>query len=104
MKKFTEKTFTRRQLHVLQTTKPGDPVRDIRLMRKLSKLGVAELHEQTGTIVRFWNNLIRAWYINKAEMFEVEGIGIFRAAFFDGCFCPFLIRAELDDTGRVKYY
>ena len=96
--------LTERQLQVLKSTAPGSVVRDIRTLRKLSKMGMLTLHEQTGLLVRgFWGGYVRAWYIETAMTFSVEGAGIFREKYFDGCFCPFLIRAEMDGKGRIKY-
>lgn len=104
MKKIKVNTFTERQQQILRGIKPGYPVKDIRLLRKLSKLGVITLHAQTGMIVRHvWGHLVRAFYLDNAEMFEVETIGIFHRKFVSGCFCPYLVRAELDDRGWVKY-
>lgn len=97
-------TLTDRQLRILKSTEPGSIVRDIRTLRKLSKMGVLTLHEQTGLLVRsFWGGYIRAWYINAATVFSVENVGVFREKYFDGCFCPFLVRAEIDEKGRIKY-
>lgn len=104
MKIICAKAFTERQLQILQGIEPGYPVNDIRLLRKLAKVGVITLHAQTGMIVRHvWGHLVRAFYLDDAEMFEVETIGIFHRKFVSGCFCPYLVRAELDDRGRVKY-
>ena len=104
MKKIKVNTFTERQLQILKVIKPGYPVNDIRLLRKLAKIGVITLHAQTGMTVRHvWGHLVRAFYLDDAEIFEVENIGIFHRKFVSGCFCPYLIRAELDDRGRVKY-
>ena len=103
MEQITKNALTGRQLQILKSTAPGDIVRDIRTLRKLSKMGVLTLHEQTGLLVRsFWGGFVRAWYIETASTFSVEGAGIFCQKFFDGCFCPFLLRTEPDGKGRIK--
>ncbi len=89
------KKLTSRQLSVLQRFGPGDTVNDIRTLRKLSRLGVVKLHEHTGEIVRHvWGMLVKAFYIHDADTFEVEGVGVFRQKYCDGCFFPYLIKAE----------
>lgn len=105
MKIFSQEIFTDRQLRVLQKIHPGYPVNDIRLLRKLSKLGVVKLAPETGIVVHHPIGFkIRAFYVDDAEMFEIEGYGIYHLQFFDGCFNPFLVRAEVDEKGRVKYF
>lgn len=105
MKEFSRHVFTARQQQILQTIKSGYPVNDIRLLRKLSKLGMVTLHAQTGLIVRHvWGHLVRAFYLEDAETFEVKGIGIFHRKYVSGCFCPYLVRAEFDDNGNIKYW
>ena len=44
---------------------------------------------------------VRAFYIDDAETFEVEGAGIFRRKYFSGCFFPYLIKAQFDELGRI---
>ncbi len=88
------KQLTLRQLAVLQKFGPGDMVNDIRTLRKLSRLGVVKLHEHTGEIVRHViGMLVRAFYIDDADTFEVEGVGVFRQKYYDGCFFPYLVKA-----------
>lgn len=96
--------FTPRQLAVLRSVQPGDIVRDVRVLRKLSLLGVVTLHEHTGEIVKHvWGMPVRAAYIDEAETFGVEGVGTFHRKYFDGCFCPFLIKARMDEKGGIRY-
>lgn len=105
MKSLSQRLFTKRQLHVLHDIGPGHIVNDIRLLRKLSKLGVIKLAWETGIVVHHPIGFkIRAYYVDDAETFEIEGVGIFHRKFFDGCFNPFLVRAEGDEKGRVKYF
>jgi hypothetical protein len=93
--KIEQGKFTQCQLDALKSTKPGGIVKDIRTLRKLSKLGVVTLHEHTGEVVKHvWGMLIRAFYIDDAETFEVESVGIFHAKYFSGCLFPFLIKSE----------
>lgn len=97
--------LTQRQLSVLGSIKPGDIVRDIRLLRKLSILGVLKLHEHTGQIVRHcWGMLVRAWYIDETETFEIEGVGIFRQSYISGSIFPYLTKAKTDESGNVIWY
>lgn len=104
MKKLKRNQFTSGQYAALYYTLPGHPVRDINVFRKLSKLGVLKLHDHTGEIVRHvWGMLVRAWYIDEAESFEVESVGIFHQRYISGSFFPYLVRAELDEQGRIKY-
>ncbi|WP_419511276.1 hypothetical protein [Alistipes sp.] len=65
MKEFSRHVFTARQQQILQTIKPGYPVNDIRLLRKLSKLGMVTLHAQTGLIVRHVWGTWSALFISK---------------------------------------
>ncbi len=89
------KQLTSRQLAVLQRFGPGETVNDIRTLRKLSRLGVVKLHDHTGEIVRHViGMLVLAFYIDDADTFEVEGVGVFRQKYCDGCFYPYLIKAE----------
>lgn len=105
MKQLATKAFTTRQLDILRSIHPGDAVHDLRTLKKLACMGVVTLHDHTGHIVRHvWGMLVRAWYIEKADSFEIPGIGIFRQCFRSGTFFPYLIKAELDDKGRVKYF
>ena len=93
--KISEKVFTERQLRFLQALKVGSKVRDIRVLRKLSKLGIVTLHEHTGhTVGHVLGGVCRAFYIIDAKQFEIEGIGMFRTKYYDGCFNPYLIRAS----------
>ncbi len=88
------KKLTSRQLAVLQRFGPGETVNDIRTLRKLALLGVVKLHDHTGEIVRHViGMLVRAFYIDDADTFEVEGVGVFRQKYCDGCFFPYLIKA-----------
>lgn len=104
MKQFTDNVFTERQLHILRSLHPGDAVHDIRVLKKLACLGVVTLHNHTGSIVRHvWGMLVRAWYIEQAETFEIPGIGIFHQHYKSGTFFPYLIKAKLDDNGRILY-
>lgn len=105
MKSLPQRLFTKRQLQVLHNIVPGQMVKDIRLLRKLSKLAVVKLAPETGIVVHHPIGFkLRAYYVDDAEMFEIEGVGILHRKFFDGCFNPFLVRAEMDEKGRVKYY
>jgi hypothetical protein len=89
------KKLTSRQLAVLQKFGPGDTVNDIRTLRKLSLLGVVKLHDHTGEVVRHvWGMLVRACYVDEADTFEVEGVGVVRQKYFSGCFYLYLIKAE----------
>jgi hypothetical protein len=103
MKTILAHKLTDRQLTVLRECEQGDTIKDIRTLRKLALLGVVTLHEHTGEIVRHvWGMLVRAFYIDDADTFEIEGVGVFRHQYFSGCFFPYLIKAELDELGRVR--
>lgn len=105
MKSLPQRLFTKRQLQVLHAIRPGHIIKNIRLLRKLSKMGVVKLAPETGIVVHHPIGFkIRAYYVDDAETFEIEGVGILHRKFFDGCFNPFLVRAEMDEKGRVKYY
>jgi len=85
------------QLSVLKATNPGEPIKDIRTLKKLSLLGVVKLHEHTGIIVRHvWGMLVRAWYIDEAEPFSIPGIGKFREKYFNGSIFPYLVKVEAE--------
>ncbi len=101
MKKITAKQLTPGQLKRLEESVPGRPFRHLGILKKLAKLGVVRLHEDTGMKVWAWGSQATAFYIDEADTFEVEGAGIFRQKYFPGCFAPYLIRAELDDRGRI---
>ena len=102
MKKIPAKKLTECQLAVLRGYAPGETVKDIRALRKLALLGVVKLHDHTGEIVRHvWGMLVRAYYIDEAETFEVEGVGVFRQKYFSGCFFPYLIKAQFNELGRI---
>jgi hypothetical protein len=102
MKKIIPRQLTESQFTALYYCAPGESVKDVSTLRKLSKLGVVKLHEHTGEIVKHvWGMPVRASYIDDADTFEVEGVGVFRRKFFSGCFCPYLIKAELDAQGRI---
>lgn len=95
MKKIRANQLTECQHSALSLTKPGEIVKNISTLRKLSILGVVQLHEHTGEVVKYvWGMLIKAFYVDDAETFEVEGAGVFRAKYFSGCFCPYLIKSE----------
>jgi hypothetical protein len=95
MKKIHARKLTDCQLAVLRSCAPGDTVKDIRTLRKLALLGVVTLHEHTGEVVKHvWGMLVRAFYIDDADTFEVEGVGVFRAKYFSGCVFPLLIKSE----------
>lgn len=96
-KKINRKKFTQRQLDILTAMKPGNTVRDIRVLKKLALLGVVTLHAHTGEIVRnICGMLVRAFYIDDSETFEVEGAGVFRHRYVSGSIFPYLIKAEID--------
>ncbi len=102
MKKIPANKLTECQLSVLRGYAPGESVKDIRTLRKLAILGVVKLHDHTGEMVRHvWGMTVRAFYIDDAETFEVEGAGVFRRKYFSGCFFPYLIKAQFDELGRI---
>jgi hypothetical protein len=95
MKIIPANKLTECQLAVLHNCASGEAVEDIRTLRKLALLGVVKLHEHTGEVVRHvWGMLVRAFYIDDADTFEVEGVGIFCQKYFSGCFFPYLIKVE----------
>lgn len=105
MKKVSDKLFTNIQIVKLKGIKPGGIVHDQGLLQEFAKQGLVKLHEHTGKVViSAFDIPVIASYIESAETFEIEGIGTFREKYVDGCFNPYLIRAELDDKGRVRYY
>lgn len=96
--------FTPHQLSILRTAQPGDIIKDLRVLKKLSLLRVLALHEHTGTIVKHvWGMLVRASYIDDAKTFQIDGVGVFHSKYFDGCFQPFLVKATVDKTGKIHY-
>ncbi len=102
MKKIPARKLTECQFATLYYCAPGAAVIDIRTLRKLALLGLVKLHDHTGEVVKNICGMpVRAFYIDEAETFEVEGAGIFRQKYFSGCFCPYLIKAELDEQGRI---
>jgi hypothetical protein len=85
-------TLTKLQQNYLNSLKAGDIIKDIRLLKKLGKSGLLELHEQTGTqvYVSWAHSYTKCFYIFGCSAFNVDGFS-FREKYFDGCFMPFLV-------------
>lgn len=95
MKKISADVLTDVQIAILRAVKPGHVLHDQPMLRKLSELGAVKLHEHTGqTVTNALGIPVIASYIRSAETFEIEGVGVFRQEHIDGCFNPYLIRAE----------
>ena len=95
MRKIPADVFTDVQIAILKMVSPGKIVHDHDLLRKFAGLGVVKLHRNTGNVV--WTAVgtkVKASYIESAETFEVEGVGIFCEKYFDSYFHPYLIRTE----------
>lgn len=84
--------LTDREIEVLKNVKPTDVVEDIRVLKKLAKMGLIELDEQTGTIVSWYGRTSRAVYISNAPFFFIESIGGFASKYFSGAFKPYLVK------------
>lgn len=98
MKIIPANAFTKRQLSTPRAVKLGDILHDYRTLRKLSIIGLVRLHEHTKQVVRHvWEFNIKVSYIDSAESFKVDGVGVFHQQYFHGCFNPYLIRAEKDE-------
>jgi hypothetical protein len=70
-------------------------VSNISLIKKYAKLGYVTLHHQTGTKITglYSNEKFTCCYIDSAKSFSDEGFD-YKEKYFDGCFCPYLIRAN----------
>ncbi len=67
-------------------------VQDKRLLNSMEKAGLITLHPQTGKTV-YWNNQpIKAWYIDEAPYKFEFGGNTYGQKYFDGCFCPYLVK------------
>ncbi len=94
MEKITINQLTPHQHKVLRECASGIPIRHLSTLKKLAKLGVVRLHEDTGMIVWYHGNRFAAFYIDEAATFEVEGAGVFCEKYFPGFFAPHLIKVE----------
>jgi hypothetical protein len=95
MKVIERSKFTSRQLGKLQAVKGGERIADVRLLRKLQKLGVLVTVSDTSS---FFN------YVYSSETFNVEGVGMFYEQYHDGCFYPFVQKAvEPTIRGAFKH-
>jgi len=86
MKSIERKKFTVRQFGLLQAVKEGECIADVRLLRKLQKLGVVITLSETNS---FYN------YVFSAEAFMVEGVGTFKENYKSGQFYPFVQKQEV---------
>jgi len=69
-------------------------ITDKRLMNRMEKKGLITLHRHTGKFVYWWNQRIKAWYIEQAPYkFDFEG-QTYGYKYFDGCFNPYLIQYQ----------
>lgn len=89
--------FTEREINYIKSVEVGQPITDIRVLRKMEKMGLIVLHEQTGCIVGWYNENIKVSYIDECyKDFFVEGVGFFGKKFLSGCFNPYLVRKSTD--------
>lgn len=70
-------------------------VKDIRLLRRMEKAGLIELHPQTGKTVSHYGLKCTAWYIRNHEKdhFEYKGKK-YEIQFMSGCFYPYVVEVE----------
>jgi hypothetical protein len=87
--------LTTKQKEYLNSLKSNDIVSNYAILQKFANMGVLELHEDTGKKIKnLYSNLkFTCFYIKDAQTFEINGI-YFRAKYFSGCFCPYLIKVK----------
>lgn len=94
MKVFERKDFTEDQFTYLANMPIYNaPVSNKRVLNKLQRLGVCKLHAHTGAAVTWYGNVVKSWYVDSCECFQVRGIdGYFGQRYVDGCFYPYVVR------------
>ena len=93
--KAKEIKFTERELAVLHSTADNmDVLSDIRIIKKLVRAGIVELHAHTGDYVRWNGRTGRAWYVYDVERTTV-GEFTFLPVHHSGSFYPYVAVAKL---------
>lgn len=71
-------------------------VSEVPLLKSLSKQGYLKLHPQTGKKITglYSNEKFTCYYIDEAKTFTFNGYK-YQEKYFDGCFCPYLIRTKI---------
>ena len=87
--------FTERELKVLNDTEYHiDVITDLRILKKLARAGIVELHAHTGDYVRWNGRTGRAWYVYDVERTTV-GEFTFLPVHHSGSFYPYVAVAKL---------
>jgi len=71
-------------------------IMDLRTLKGMAAKGHITLARETGCKVRHWTGqTVVARYVDNAAKREWEYKGIkYRLHYFDGCFCPFVVRSD----------